>query len=956
MAQGVQPVYQSGEIEIDLARRELMAGGIAVPIGSRAFEIVEVLVEAGGELVTKDALLDRIWRGAIVGDNTLQVHISAVRKALGPHRGMLKTESGRGYRLLGDWVLRQDDMPTALPAADANPTPAQPIPKMTNLPAIVGGLIGRLAATQQLQDVLSAYRIVTLTGPGGIGKTALALEVARNMLADFEDGGWLVELASLSDPGLVPSAVARVLGLRLPGEAVSAEVTARSIGTRNILLVLDNCEHLIDAVAVLVETIMRLCPRITVLATSREVLRIDGEYVYRVPPLDVPAPGLEEPGRVLDHSAVAFFAAKTRAYDSSFSPNDENLPVIAAICQHLDGIPLAIEFAAARAATLGVQQVALGLEDRFSLLTSSRRTALPRHQTLRAALDWSYELLPEAEQALLRRLAVFAGSFTLEGASAVVGERGTAPSVVDGIANLVSKSLTMLVRSETGSWWRLGETIRAYGAEKLAESGELNAISRRHAEYYRDLFEHAEAETETRSEADWLTAYAGHLDNVRAAVDWAFSPAGDAAIGVALTVAVVPLWHELSLMDECGEWVERAMRAQAEGFGASPRSEMKLSAALGAALYYTKGVVPEIDSAWSKALELAERLDECDYQVRALWGLWSYRISAGDYPTANTLAQRFRDIAAQRPDHGDRLIAERMIGGTLHFLGYQIAARHHIELMLAEYDSSIHRPHIARFHYDQRLAARVTLARILWLQGFTEQAMDTAAATVVEARATEQPISVCFALAEAACPIASFVGDFAASDQYVSMLLDHSAKHGLAVFHMRGLGASGVLTAKRGDPAAGAQLMRSALLELSKIGYHAYPMLLGSLAEALGEVGQTGEGLAAIEEALSRCERNGERWYIADLLRVRGGLLLQQSASDFDPAAEAEFGRAIDVAREQGALFWEIRAALSLARLRLANGRRAEAKDILVPVLGRFTEGVATADLRAAKALLAELG
>jgi predicted ATPase/DNA-binding winged helix-turn-helix (wHTH) protein len=956
MVQGHQPVYQSGGIKVDLTRRELLSDGIALPIGSRAFEIVEALVQSAGELVSKDDLIDRVWRGAIVGDNTLQVHVSAIRKALGSHRGMLKTDSGRGYRLLGDWVMRQDDIPTALPAADASLAPVQSISPITNLPAIVGGLIGRSAARQQLHDVLSAYRIVTLTGPGGIGKTALALEVSRNMLADFDGGGWLVELASLSDPGLVPSAVARVLGLRLAGEAVSAEVTARGIGTRNVLLVLDNCEHLIDAVAVLVETIVRLCPRTTVLTTSREVLRIDGEYVYRVPPLDVPAPGLEEPDHVLNHSAVAFFVAKMQAYDSAFSPNGENLSVIAAICQHLDGIPLAIEFAAARAATLGVQQVALGLEDRFSLLTSSRRTALPRHQTLRAAFDWSYGLLPEEERVMLRRLAIFAGSFTLEGASAVVGERGIAPSVVDGIANLVSKSLTMLVRSETGSWWRLGETIRAYGAEKLAESGELNAISRRHAEYYRDLFEHAEVEIETHSEADWLATHAEHLDNVRAAIDWAFSPAGDAAIGVALTVAVVPLWHELSLMDECGERVERAMRAQAEGVGATPRSEMKLSAALGAALYYTKGAVPEIDGAWSKALEIAERLDECDYQVRALWGLWSYRISAGDYPTANTLAQRFRDIAAQRPDHGDRLIAERMLGGTLHFLGHQIEARNHIELMLAEYDSAIYRPHIARFHYDQQLAARVTLARILWLQGFTEQAMDTAAAAVAEARATEQPISVCFALAEAACPIASFVGDFAAADRYVAMLLDHSARHGLAVFHTRGLGASGVLTAKRENPATGIQLIRSALLELSKIGYHAYPMLLGTLAEALGEVGQADEGLAAIEEALSRCERNGERWYIADLLRVRGGLRLRQVARDFDPAAEDEFGKAIDVAREQGALFWEMRATLSLARLRLASGRRAEAKDILVPVHGRFTEGFSTADLLAAKALLAELG
>jgi len=273
---------------------------------------------------------------------------------------------------------------------------------------------------QHLRGLLSAYRVVTLTGPGGIGKTRLALEVARGLFPSFQGDVWLVELVSLSDPALVPTAVAGVLGLRLGGNQISAESVARAIGAQRLLLVLDNCEHLIDAAAKLAEAIVRVCPRTTILVTSREILKIEGEYVYRVPPLDVP-PQFDEPDNILSHSAVQLFVATTSALHSDFSPDGENLAAIAAICRRLDGIPLAIDLAATRVATLGLQQVAAGLDNRLGLLTGGRRTALPRHQTLRATLDWSYELLPEPERLVMRRLAVFVGDFTAEAASLIAG-------------------------------------------------------------------------------------------------------------------------------------------------------------------------------------------------------------------------------------------------------------------------------------------------------------------------------------------------------------------------------------------------------------------------------------------------------------------------------------------------------------------------------------------------------
>ncbi len=313
------------------------------------------------------------------------------------------------------------------------------------MPLAGSALIGRGEPRRHLLEVLSAYRVVTLTGPGGIGKSVLALEVARSIFPTLEGDCWIVELASLSDPALVPAAVSVALGLRIAGSVISAESVARALDREKLLLVLDNCEHLVDAVAKLTETIVRLCPNASVLATSQEILRIEGEYVYRVPPLDVPPSRRDDKDIIREYSAVQLFNARLIALDAGSSAYPENPPLIAAICRHLDGIPLAIEFAAARVATLGLQQTADLLGDRFSLLTAGRRTALPRHQTLRAALDWSYELLPEAERILLRRLAICAGEFTLEAATAVMGDAGvTTATVAEGIASLAAKSLVSL--------------------------------------------------------------------------------------------------------------------------------------------------------------------------------------------------------------------------------------------------------------------------------------------------------------------------------------------------------------------------------------------------------------------------------------------------------------------------------------------------------------------------------
>jgi predicted ATPase/DNA-binding winged helix-turn-helix (wHTH) protein len=939
-------VYELGEWEVDLGRRELRVRGVAVPIGGRAFEIIEVLVQSEGELVTKKDLAARVWPGAIVEDNTLQFHISAIRRALGSDRGILKTASGRGYRLLGAWTSREESPPSA---DWILPEPLRPAETFqTNLPAAASELVGRTDAVQHLRGLLSAYRVVTLTGPGGIGKTRLALEVARGVFPNLQGDVRLVELVSLSDPGLVPTAVAGSLGLRLGGHEISAESVARAIGARSLLLVLDNCEHVVDAAAELAETVVRMCPRTTILATSREILRIEGEYLYRVPSLEVP-PQDEEPDNILGHSAVQLFMATTRALQSDFSPNADSLPLVAAICRRLDGIPLAIDLAAARVASLGLERVAADLDDRLGLLTGGRRTALPRHQTLRATLDWSYELLPEPERQVMRRLAVFAGDFTAEAAGFVAGGGEIAASeVVRSLANLVTKSLVALEVGSVVAHHRLHETTRAYALEKLAESGEFDQVARRHATYYRDIFDSAEMELETLPTSVWLARYGRQIGQVRAALDWAFSPAGAAEIGVALTVAAVPLWVHLSLLEECRGRVERALSGPAGSRDA--RRNMQLYEALGAVLFLTKGSSPETAAAFTSAFEIAESLDDADYRLRALWGLFGDCTTSGRYRAALAVAESFCTRAAKTTDPADGPIGDRLVGVALLGLGDLDGARRHTERMLDRYVAS--RSHIIRFQFDQRLLARSSHSLLLWLQGFADRALRSVERQVVDARASDHSVSLSNTLSFA-CLLALFVGDLTLAERYVKALTDVSARHALELWSVVGRCFAGMLLVKRGDIGVGLELLRTAITRVPQNTITIfYTPFLAEIADALGRDGRPAEGAPIIDEALARSERNEERWCVADLLRIKGELILREGAPQAATAAEEHFLQSLDWARRQGALSWELRTSTILARLQHDQGRLAEARSLLQSVYDRFSEDFETADLKTARAYL----
>jgi predicted ATPase/DNA-binding winged helix-turn-helix (wHTH) protein len=933
-------VLEFGRFKVVPHRRELLADGKPVALGGRAFDTLLALLDAAGSVVDTHALIRRVWPDRVVDENNLQAQISALRKALGADRELIRTVAGRGYQFTGE--IRT--------AAGAPPTAPR-----SNLPEPVSELIGRDACVREVVNLVTTQRLVTLTGAGGIGKTRLGLEVARQLLPRFADGVALAELGSLSDPQLVAMTVAAALGLAPVRRTVPVEGVAAALGGRHVLVLLDNCEHLIDAAAHMAEALLRAGPLVCVIATSREPLRTPTEYVYRVRPLDVPDEDNVDADDVLRHGAVKLFVARVQAAATPrYELGRRVTAAMAAICRHLDGIPLAIELAAARVAAFGVEGVASRLDDRFRLLTAGSRTGLARHQTLRATLDWSYELLSEPERVVLRRLSVMAGSFTLDAAAAIAASRELAGDVVvECLADLVAKSLVSVDLGGAVTWYRLLETTRAYARDKLADSGEVETFWRRHAEYYRDLFERAHAEWLAQPTAEWLAMYGPRLDNVRAALDWTFAPGGDAGIGVALTTFAVPLWFQLSLLSECRVRVERALSALAASPDRDARCELQLQAALGWSLMYTTGPERETGAAWSTALQLAQEAQDTDYQLRALWGLWASHMYNGELRQGLQLAERFCAVARQASDATDLLIGDRMVGCSLHFLGDQTRARAYTERMLERYVGQLNRSDVVRFQFDQRVVARITLARILWLQGLSEQAMRTVQDAIDDALAIRHTLSLCNTLGQAACPLAILTGDLAAADRYARMLGDHAARHGADVWQTYGRCFNGMLLIRRGRLEVGLPMLSAGVDELRSARFvQYYTAFLAALAEGLAGAGQAVRGLAIVDEALMRSQKSDEGWILAELLRLNGELLLLHDAPNADEVAEDHFRRSLECASRQGALSWELRSATSLARFWHRQRKTAQARKLLAAVYGRFTEGYDTADLVTAKALL----
>jgi predicted ATPase/DNA-binding winged helix-turn-helix (wHTH) protein len=933
--------FAFGNYRLFPERRLLFAGDRPLELGSRAFEAVLALVEARGALVTRKQLCQRLWPDTNVEPHNLDQQMSMLRKALGADRDLIRTETGRGWRL-------------------ATPVKVVPVVAVTalasNLPVAITPLIGREHELSELPDLITAHRFLTLTGAGGIGKTQLALEVARRVLGCFGDGAWLVEFGPFTDPQVVPSAIARTLSIE--PELNGIERLAIALERKHLLLVLDNCEHIAAAVAPVVESLLHRVPRLHILATSQETLNVDGERIHGVMPLKVPLASDTDAASAMEHSAVQLFVERAKAADSTFVLDDQSASVVSRICRRLDGIPLAIELAAARVAALGIDAVAKRLDDRFRLLTGGRRTALLRHQTLAATLDWSYGLLSEAERAVLRRLAIFAGSFTLESAGLVAadGDRIDQRCAEGHILDLVRKSLVAIDFRASARRYRLLETTRAYAVEKLAQSSEFAAVARRHASYYRELLEQATPSWRTTPAPELVARYAPDIDNIRTALSWALdADGGDPEIGVALTAAAVPLWMLLSLLGEYPTLIDTALSHLEQGAPEQRRYEMVLQTALGHSSIWGTAAMRKAGTAAARALDLAQALGDAEYQLHALYMLWVHRLRAGEYRSALSLAQRFRQVAeTDKTDLLGILAGVRLEGAAAFYLGDFAATRAAMDRVVDK-SSDIPRPFVVRLGVDQRILALTYSARVFWLQGFPDKALQTARAAVEEAHTLNHAYSLCLALSDGGS-IAAMSGDVPAAQEFESALADCAEKHGFSVFRQAdGLALRGWIALSRGDK-AGLRLLRSAIDDVRGLRVELrHTIFLEALTQSLAATKRAGEGVAIIQKTLEEASRNGGRWCLAELLRLRGELMLCDGLPAATTLVEKDFLEALDIARQQGARSWQLRVATSLARLRLREGRHSEALGVLVPVLESFTEGFETTDLKTARALVETL-
>jgi predicted ATPase len=864
-----------------------MRGTTTVSLGSRAFEILLFLVAHPGELKTNQEIVKHVWPETFVDDANLRVHVSALRKALGDTKAepqFIANVPGRGYT----FVARLErgppkTSPTSSTARDfRGPEPSK--------------VFGRDQSIDAVLAQLNKGRLVTVTGPGGIGKSTVATAVAGILSGRLEVHR--IELSDVASGELVSTVVATALGIRSrTGDML--DTISGALDIKPSLLVLDGCEHLIEDATRFVEAVLNRTTSVRFLATSREPLRGSGERVHRLLPLDVPAAqvSLDE---ALRFPAVQLFVERADACVGGFELRPEDVPIVIDICTRLDGIALAIELAAGRLESMGIASLSKSLTDCFKVLGRGRRTALPRHQTLRAALDWSYMLLTPAEQTALAELSVFRGRFPMRAAEAVM-----TGNAYDLLTTLVSKSLVVVDPNATDQAYRLLDTTRIYAGEKLAERGEFDRTMVRFANFLWELFEASALTMHTHATADVARDFGYLVPSLRACLDWAFIGEGDRLLGAKITVAALPLFFKLSLFDECIAAVTTSIGFLDANPDVDEASRMKLYTALGWPQLIAADAPGRGVEAWTASARIAERLGDVDHQLRSIWGLWVDTVNRAEPTKALMLTKQFAEVATRSPDSADIAIGVRMKGATLHWLGRHAESADCLIAMLAEYDDLPSAGHAIRFQFDQRVTARIVLSRCKWFLGREQEAMADVVSTLEYAQRIGHYASLTNALAEAACPLALMSGDDELAARYVTMLRDHTKATMLDVWRTYADCFEAELVRRSGDDQAAMRQLRHGLQSLRKAGFVLFEsMFVTTEARALSRLGRHSDGAAILDAILERCEVSGEAWYLPELHRAKANIQLEMSDV-------ANAGRSLDLAARAA----RASGAVALARL-----------------------------------------
>jgi predicted ATPase/DNA-binding winged helix-turn-helix (wHTH) protein len=920
------PVLAFGPFQLHRSPRMLYHGGDHVRLGGRAIDLLVALVERAGEVVSRAELERQVWPYSVVEDSSLRVHIAALRRALGDGIGAARYIAnipGRGYSFVAEVGARYP-APRAGEQAGAALEPRQ-------LPTRLNTIVGRDQAVAAIARDLGARRLATIVGHGGMGKTALALAVAHQIQKDYADGACFVDLAPVTDPALLATVLASALGITLFGENILSNL-AIWLGPRRMLLVIDNCEHLIDAATALVHHILHAAPGIDVLATSREPLDAEGEWVHRLKPLASPPDGIEiDCAAALAYPAVRLLVDRAMASADGFALTDDNLAPAIALCQRLDGVPLAIEFAAARIGLLGVQGVVAQLDDRLRLLGTGRRTALPRHRTLRALLDWSYDLLAPGDQRILRCCGIFHGTFAFDSAVAILADATMdATEVQVRLLGLVRKSLLVAETDAPEVTLGLLSITRAYALTLLHADPAFDTIAERHAQHMVALMARCEADWEVLPGAVWRNRYGHAMRNVRGALDWAFGPGGNPALGVRLCGAMMLQIARLFSDEELRACARQARDAILAGTPAAPLHRMRIDIILADTTAHGAATGPALPASYAGALEQGEREGNAAAQCEALFQIGTHYFGAGDYRAMRQMTDRLSQLAAEAGLEAAMVVGDRMGAQAAHFLGDHAHAATLAARVFAQ--PGVVLPVALSSPVDRAVSMRIVQARILWMQGCGGRAAVLAAECLVLAARDVTPISLAHALGLAAIPIALWRGDHVAACGAVDRLAAHAERHAMAYWAGWARHFRRVLALRDGSlsPAAMPPLPMDTLQADHCVTFA--PQL-----HAPATLARTTEGRVL--------------WCAPEVWRVQGERLLAGDG-DEDTAAERWFLQGLELARRQGAWSWVLRCACSLARLRCIQGRPEAAVALLAPLLDELPGDTDSLEIRAAREII----
>jgi predicted ATPase/DNA-binding winged helix-turn-helix (wHTH) protein len=901
-----------GPFNLVASERLLTTKGSAVELGSRALDILLALISKPNEIVSKKELMSRVWPDVIVEEGSLRFHIAGLRKALGDGQGgarYITTIAGRGYCFVAPISLDSDAVDTGAVAVDF---------PHANLPGRLSRMVGRDEDVLKLSTRLGASRLITIVGAGGVGKTTVAIAAAHHLEAAFAGSVLFVDLGMLSDPRLVAAAVASMLGVSVRSEDATPSLIA-FLKSKRILLVLDTCEHLVEVVAAMVADIMKAAPHVHILATSREALRIEGEHVYRLDALACPPDtAVLTAANVHSFPATQLFVERVVANGAQLELSDTDAAIVAGICRKLDGVALAIELAARRVESYGLQQTAALLDQHLTLLWQGSRTAPPRQKTLHAALDWSYELLSAIERIVLRRLAVFVGHFTLDAALDVVAGAPLDRTIVFGaIDSLVEKSMVAARPIGAMMRYRLLDTTRSYALELDADDTELTDLNLRHATYYRRWLEQAATEWASLSTGAERAPHFAALNNVRAALEWCFSDKGDVGVGVELAAMAAPVFLAIPLLPECHRWSERALQALDESHRGG-REEMQLQTSLGLSLMYSRGHSDAALAALNRSLDVAGSRGDHSNEVRLLGPLHFYHLRGGEFRVCLQYAERAREIANTLADPAATALAQTLLGISLHFMGDLGGARLELEAALrAGRASPANRK--AYFGFDHYSWAGNALIRNLWLQGYPAQAKASIDQAFEEAVRVKHPMSL--AVVVNTISVLLWMGDLGAAEEHLDWFISRAESEYFGPYLHLGHAFKAELAIRRGDFKAGMEMLHSRLEKLHAMRYELLTARFNVvLVSAFAEGGRVEEALNLVEETARLIETKGYISYVPELLRVKGGILLTMPGPRVD-LAETCLTQSLEVSRAQGARAWELRTATDLASLWASKGR-----------------------------------